>query len=191
MNFEGGFSLSTRHSVQGFSLFELLLSVALLSLALVLAVPSMTTMAERRQTIAAVERIYGELQLARSSAVAMSQPMFMNISPGADWAMGISDNALCDPVDNQPACVIPDVNGANPITHRYTMAENSDVMVNADTNQVTFFSQRGTATPINMTVTSQGEIGYVVNIIVRPLGQISICSPNADPSIHLTSYRPC
>jgi type IV fimbrial biogenesis protein FimT len=181
----------TRNSSRGFSLLELMLAVTVLSLALVMAVPSMTTMTERRQTIGAVERIYGELQLARSTAVAMSQPMFMNISAGNDWALGVSDNTLCDPVDNDPAWSIPDVNDANAITHRYTVLDNDDVVVNADSAQVTFFSQRGTATPVNITVTSQGRTGYVVNIVVRPLGQVSICSPDTDPSVYLSSYRIC
>ena len=181
----------TRNSSRGFSLLELMLAVTVLSLALVMAVPSMTTMTERRQTIGAVERIYGELQLARSTAVAMSQPMFMNISAGNDSALGVSDNTLCDPVDNDPACSIPDVNDANAITHRYTVLDNDDVVVNADSAQVTFFSQRGTATPVNITVTSQGRTGYVVNIVVRPLGQVSICSPDTDPSVYLSSYRIC
>ena len=178
-------------SSRGFTLLELLLAVVLLSIALAMAVPSMTTMAERRQTIGAVERIYGELQLARSMAVSMSQPIFMNISPGNDWAIGVSNDAACDPADNDPACSVPDVNGNNAITYRFTSLDNDDVAVGADGNQVTFFSQRGTATPINISVSSQGDIGYIVNIAVRPLGQISICSPTADPARYLSSYREC
>jgi len=191
MRINVGHTLLIRNSSRGFTLFELMMAVAILSLSLVLAVPSMRTMTERRQTISAVQRIYGELQLARSTAVAMSQPIFMNISSGNDWALGVSNNTLCDPVDNDPACSIPDVNDANAITHRYTVLDNDDVVVNADSNQVTFFSQRGTATPVNITVTSLGGTGYVVNIVVRPLGQVSICSPDDDPSVYLSSYRTC
>jgi prepilin-type N-terminal cleavage/methylation domain-containing protein len=180
-----------RASSQGFTLLELMMAVVVLAVALVMAVPAMTTMAERRQTMAAVERIYSELQQARSLAVARSQPIFMNINPGDDWALGISNNALCDPADNVPACSIPDLANNNPVTHRFSATDNDNVRVNASGNQITFFSQRGTATPANIVVSSLGEIGYVVNILVRPLGQISICSPNTDPSRHLTSYRVC
>ena len=151
----------------------------------------MATMAERRQTIAAVERIYSELQLARTTAVAMSQPVFMNISSGDNWALGVSNDENCDPIDNNPACSIPDVQNNNPVTRLYTVADNDNVRVNSGGNQITFFSQRGTATPTSIVVTSLGDIGYVVNIIVRPLGQISICSPAADPRKRLTSYTAC
>ena len=178
-------------AMQGFTLLELLMAVVFLSLALVMAVPAMTTMAERRQTMAAVERIYSELQQARSTAVARSQPIFMNINSGNDWALGVSNNAACDPTDNNPACSIPDMANNNAVTHLYTAQDNDNVTVNANQAQVTFFSQRGTATPVNIVVSSQGDAGYVVNIVVRPLGQISICSPDADASSYLSSYRAC
>jgi prepilin-type N-terminal cleavage/methylation domain-containing protein len=177
--------------MKGFTIFELLLAVAVLSLALVLAVPAMTTMSERRQTIAAVERIYSELQLARSTAVAQSQPIFMNINTGNDWALGVSNNAACDPVDNDPACSVPDANGNNPVTHLFSALDNDNVSLNATGNQITFFSQRGTATPVNIVISSLGDVGYVVNILVRPLGQISICSPDTDPAKYIGGYRAC
>jgi prepilin-type N-terminal cleavage/methylation domain-containing protein len=177
--------------MQGFSLLELLLAVVVLAVAVIMAVPAMTTMAERRQTMAAVERIYSELQLARSLAVARSQPIFMNISPGNSWALGLSNNALCDPSDNDPACSIPDLANNNPITHLYSVQDNGNVSINATGNQITFFSQRGTATPANIVVSSNGDAGYIVNIVVRPLGQIAICSPDADPAKHLANYRAC
>jgi len=181
----------TSASMRGYTLLELLLTVALLASAVGFAVPTMSTMAERRQTMGAVERIYSELQLARSAAVATSQPVFMNINSGTNWAMGVSDNSACDPVDNDPACSIPDVDGNNAITYRFSVADNDNVQIDANNAQIVFSSQRGTATPANITVTSLGDAGYIVNIIVRPLGQIAICSPIADPARHLTSYREC
>lgn len=191
MKLESGSASPRYTSSRGFTLFELLLAVAILSLAVVLAVPAMDTMAERRQTIAAVERIYSELQLARSTAVAMSQPIFMNISSGDNWALGVSNDASCDPTDNNPACAIPDVENNNPVTRLYSVSDNDNVRVSSGGNQITFFSQRGTATPTNIVVTSLGDIGYVVNIVVRPLGQVSVCSPSDDPRRRLTSYRAC
>ena len=188
---ESGSASSTRTSSRGFTLIELLLAVALLSVVVAFTVPAMATMAERRETIAAVERIYSELQLARSTAVAMSQPVFMNISSGDNWALGVSNDANCDPIDNSPACSIPDVQNNNPVTRLYTVADNDNVRVNAGGNQITFFSQRGTATPTDIVVTSLGDIGYVVNIQVLPLGQIIICSQAGDPRQRLTSYRAC
>jgi Tfp pilus assembly protein FimT len=165
--------------------------VALLGLVVVLTVPAMTSMSERRQTTAAVERIYSELQLARSTAVAMSQPIFMNINSGDDWAVGVSNDVACDPVDNDPPCAIPDTAGNNAISHLFSALDNDDVRIDATGNQITFSSQRGTATPTSIVVSSRGDIGYIVNIVVLPLGQISVCSPTTEPSRYLSSYRAC
>lgn len=176
---------------RGFTLLELLVTVGVLALLLSLGVPSMRAAAEKRQTVAAVERIYSELQLARSEAISRSQPVFFNINGGADWAIGVSNDALCDPTDNVPACVLPDMQNNNPITHLYTVNDNDNVVVNADGNQVAFFPQRGTATARTISVSSVGNNGYIANVIVRPLGQISICSPDADPAKYVTSYGDC
>jgi Tfp pilus assembly protein FimT len=169
----------------------MLMTVAILALVASMGVPAMTSMVERRQTVAAVERIYSEIQLARSTAVARSEPIFMNLSVGENWAVGVSNNSLCDPLDNDPACELPDVDDNNAVTHRFTVADTGNVSLAASANQISFFPQRGTATPTNIVITSQGSRGYVVNVIVRPLGQISVCSPNDDPATRLNTYREC
>lgn len=180
-----------RTSSKGFTLLELLATIAILGIVLAMGIPSLATMLEKRRTVAAVERIYSELQLARSTAVARSETVFMNIVPGVDWAVGVSNDALCDPSDNNPVCSLPDVNNNNPVTHLFTSVDNDNVSLASTANQITFLSQRGTASPTTIVVTSQGDMGFVVNIIVRPLGQISICSPTADPGTYVSSYRAC
>ncbi|HEX7060837.1 MAG TPA: GspH/FimT family pseudopilin [Woeseiaceae bacterium] len=176
---------------RGFTLLELLTTIAVLAVVLGIAVPSMRSGAEKRRAIAAAEEIYSEIQLARSEAISRSQPIYMNIAEGADWAIGISNDAACDPSDNDPACALPDVTNSNPITHRFTFADHSDVSIATSTGQITFQSQRGTATSATIDVTSTGDIGYVMSVVVGPLGQISICSSDADPGKHVPGYDPC
>lgn len=176
---------------RGFSLLELLITITVLAIVTGIAVPSMQNAAEKRRTIAAAEEIYSQLQLARSEAISRSEPIYMNIAGGASWAIGISNDATCDPSDNDPACVLPDVTNNNPITHRFTVSDHSDVSIATTTNQITFQSQRGTATSATIDVTSTGDTGYVMSVVVGPLGQISICSADADPAKHVSGYNPC
>lgn len=176
---------------KGFTLLELLVAMAVLAVIATVGIPSMTAAVERRQTVDAVERIFSEIRLARSASVARSENVFMNISPGANWAIGVSNDATCDPTDNNPACTLPDLTNANPITHLYTVANNDNVSLTTTNNQISFAPQRGTATGTTVTVTSTGDIGYIVNVIVRPLGQIAICSPDTNPSRYLSTYRVC
>lgn len=176
---------------RAFTLLELLITVAVLAIIASFAVPSMRSAAEKRRITGAAEEIYSQLQLARSEAIARSQPVFMNIDDGADWAIGISSDATCDPSDNVPACTLPDAANNNPVTRRFTFNDHQDVSIAASANQIIFRSQRGTATGANIDITSTGDMGYVMSVVIGPLGQISMCSPNADVSKYVSGYRPC
>lgn len=176
---------------RGFTLLELLMTVAVLAIIVSIAVPSMRSAAEKRRVIGAAEQIYSQLQLARSEAIARSAPVFMNIEAGANWAIGISDDPTCDPTDNAPACTLSDANGNNPITRVFTSNEHRDVSIAATQNQINFRSQRGTATGASINVISTGDTGYLMSVIVGPLGQVTMCSSNADASKYVSGYRPC
>lgn len=176
---------------KGFTLLELMITIAVLAVVAAMGVPSMSRAMEKRNTIAAAEAIYSEIQLARSESIARSQTVFMNVVEGAGWAIGFGDDPACDPTDNAPACALPDVDDNNPITHLLTFADRDDVSIVTTANQITFTSQRGQATSATISVTSQGDVGYAVTINIGMLGQVSLCSPNVDPQRYVSSYRPC
>ena len=176
---------------QGFTLLELLVTIAILAIAAAIAVPSMTDAVEKRNTISAAEAIFSQIHLARSESIARSQPVFMNVVAGNGWAIGFGSDQNCDPSDNSPACTLPDLDNNNPITHLLTSADRENVSVTTSVNQITFTPQRGLVTGATINVTSRGRVGYAITINVGMLGQVSLCSPNADPTKHVTSYRPC
>jgi type IV fimbrial biogenesis protein FimT len=176
---------------KGFTLLELLVTLAVVGVLLSVAVPSMQSAAEKRRTIAAAEELFSQLKMARSQAVARSEPIFMNIVPGANWAVGISNDATCDPSDNLPACTLPDAANNNPITHLFASNDFSDVSLASTSNQITFQSQRGTSTGATIDITSTDNIGYVMTINVGILGQINMCSDDTDTIKHIRAYRAC
>lgn len=176
---------------QGFNLLELMVAVAVLAIVVSIAVPSFSRAIEKRNTIGAAEALYSQIQLARSESIARSQPVFMNIVGGANWAVGFGSDQNCDPSDNSPACTLPDLEGNNAITHLLTSVDVGNVSVTATTNQLAFMPQRGMVNGTTISITSQGNVGYVITLNVGMLGQVSLCSPNADPSRYVTSYRPC
>ena len=175
----------------GFSLLELMITLAVTAILLAVGVPSFQDSVEKRRTISAAEEIYGQLQLARSEAVARSQPVFMNIATGANWAIGISDNVACDPSDNNPVCTLPDMQGGNAITHRFSAVDHDTVGLTATAASISFLPQRGTANSASINVTSTGGVGYIMRVNVGALGQISMCSPDADASKYVLGYRAC
>jgi prepilin-type N-terminal cleavage/methylation domain-containing protein len=177
---------------RGFTVIELMITIVILSIAMTLAKPSMLSAIEKRRTIAAAERIYGQLQLARLQSVARSEPVFANFSfSDPDWAMGVS-NVDCDPSDNDPPGTLPDVDDAasNIVTYRITAAEFNDITVESSAD-ILFSPQRATASAATIDVTSTGKVGYLMEIQVGMLGQISMCSPAGNPAQFVGGYRPC
>jgi type IV fimbrial biogenesis protein FimT len=175
---------------QGFTLLELMITVAVLAVVLVVGVPSMSAAMEKRRTIAATEQIYSQLQLARFMSVARSQQVFANIVGGSTWAMGVSNNSACDPSDNSPACQLPDMNGNNAVTQIVSAANFSNLVLATNAAQITFSPQRATASTAAIDITSNGDMGYAMRVEVSLLGHIGVCSP-ADPVTYVAGYREC
>ena len=168
-----------------------MLAVAILAIVVSFAVPSFARAIEKRNTIGAAEALYSQIQLARSESIARSRPVFMNIVGGADWAVGFGSDQNCDPLDNNPACTLPDLEGNNAITHLLKSVDVGNVSVTTTANQLAFMPQRGMVNGATINIASQGNVGYVITLSVSMLGQVSLCSPNADPSRYITGYRPC
>jgi prepilin-type N-terminal cleavage/methylation domain-containing protein len=177
---------------RGFTVFELMMTVAITSIVLTLGMPSMVSAIEKRRTVAAAERVYGQLQLARLQSVAQSEQVFAEFwFSDPDWGMGVTDDmAICDPEDNAPACTVRDVDGANGVTYWMSGADFDNITVESSAN-ITFSPQRATATAATIDVSSTGKIGYLMRVEVGLLGQISLCSPNGDPAKFVGGYRPC
>lgn len=111
---------------RGFTLIELMVTVAVLGIILSIAVPSMSDYMDKRKVINAAEAVYGEFQYARSEAIARSQNVFVSFSTdgSSTWSMGVSTSANCDPTQTiitaADACVLViddgdgDVHGTDP-----------------------------------------------------------------------------
>ena len=190
----GYFKVNARAKVNkenGFTLFDLMITLAILAMVFTFAVPGMTSAVEKRNATSVAENIYSQIQMARSESIARSQPVFMNLSAGSNWALGFSTDQACDPTDDDPACTLPDTDGNNAISHRVTVNDHPDISVATTANQITFMPQRGTATAATINITSAGSVGYVMTVNVGLLGQVSLCSSDTDPSKYVRLYRAC
>jgi len=83
----------------GFTLVELMVTLAVLAILAALAAPSYNSFMEKQRLISVAEDLYGNLQQARSESIARFTPVFVNFdTSGATWAYGLSQNTTgCDP----------------------------------------------------------------------------------------------
>ena len=186
----------------GFSLLELLISVAVMGIIISVAVPNMAEFSVNQRLVGASEQVYGHLQQARSEAIARNRMIYVNFSANgtASWIYGLSSvTSLCNLAVTAPttagACVMPiddgdgnldpgngSVDPGDLVLMRFTGAEYADVLMNianfsSGTTQFVFDPVRGTATSGQINL--QSANGSLLRVAVSLLGRVILCSPDA------------
>ncbi|GAA5526170.1 hypothetical protein Maes01_02765 [Microbulbifer aestuariivivens] len=93
----------------GFTLLELLVTIAIASILLSTGVPSFRNFFDTLAVKGAGEQVYSHIQQARSEAISRKQPIGVHFSANGSstWAYGLSDlntgNSSCDPALTDPA----------------------------------------------------------------------------------------
>jgi type IV fimbrial biogenesis protein FimT len=176
----------------GFTLIELMVTVAVVAILAAVAVPAMQDFFDRRRVMSAAEQIYSHLQQARAESLARSALMYVPFSAGATWQYGISEVADCDLAvtdrTDPTACVIVVDNGDGAfnagddnVLMRFTNNDFQGVSLGiagfpAGSNQIIFSNLRGTATTGSIRL--QSAQGRRLQVQVAALGQVRICSPD-------------
>jgi len=164
---------------KGFTLVELMITVAIVGIIASLAVPSFSEMIERNRLKEAAEGLKSDLMFARTEAIKRSSNINMTVKKGSSWCYGIDidnntdntdANAVCD-CATSGSCAVKTVQGS-----QFTGTTNIEV---ADTN-ITFFFRRGTASNQGMTISTTH---YSLRVLSSVAGRIRICSPDSTKSV--------
>jgi type II secretion system protein H len=173
------------HRCSGFTLVELLVTVALLALLTSLAAPAMAVFVDKARLRSATQALAQELRQARAYALARRKTVYFSISPGTDrWCYGWRDESpcRCDSHAQQGLCRSAD--DGRP--HEQSSATFPGVQLasnrRATRRGLRFSPVRGTAS--GATFRLRNEHGET-RVILSPLGRVRVCSP-ADGR-----YRPC
>ncbi len=193
---------------QGFTLLELLITVAIAVILLTLGVPSFLEMADKNRISGAAESIYGELQFARSLSIELNRDVgvVFTRTSASNWCYGVAtDNDGNGAVDGDDcncttalACLIDidpgdglDTSDPTDYTERVTQSSDfSGVTLtnpNASVSGVTFEALRTTANGNTFEVTS-GK-GKAIRVITAPMGRVTSCSPAG--TTFVTGYTAC
>ena len=163
----------------GFTLLELLVTLAVVGLLLGLAVPTMGRLVDSARLRSAAEAFSQELKQARNHALTHQQNVYFSVSVIADrWCYGWSDAVACD-------CGASDSAATACRTGRDSVAQihrrlSSDFPAielmtkgRAAPRSLRFSPLRGIASADSFTLRNDaGEL----RVIVSPLGRIRICS---------------
>lgn len=171
----------------GFTIIELMVTLAVLAILISMALPAMNNLLEKRRLVGAAEEIYNQLQFARSEAIKQSTDMRASFD-AATWCVGVNDaGADCDCTVTDPtaadACsidmdgtdVLLRVNGAD--FPQVTMAQNFTA------DSVTFNHVRGVVDGGTGTVTLTSASGWELRVVTNLLGRVRLCSPSGTNNV--------
>jgi prepilin-type N-terminal cleavage/methylation domain-containing protein len=157
---------------RGFTLIELLMTVTVLGVSTMMAVPAAQHTIEKRRLIDAGEGVFAHMQLVRSEAIKTNSRAYLKFQgSGPDWCLGLHEAPSCD-CNNDGEC---DLNGAE---HRLSSSAFKGVSLSQTffTDVTGFEPRRGLAYTTGTVVLSSnsGEL----RVSVSPLGSVSMCSPD-------------
>jgi type IV fimbrial biogenesis protein FimT len=169
----------------GFTLIESMVCLAVLSITIGAAAPSIRQASERRHLEGAAAQLATDIRHARSSAVALSTPVrlsFQQAGAGSCYMLhtGRAGDCQCNP-DGVAVCS----NGAQAIK-TVGFAASSGLQLTSNSASMLFDHDRGTVTPtasINLRVQNGATIRQVVNI----MGRARSCTPSGN----LAGYPAC
>ena len=179
----------------GFTLIELVVTVAVLGVLAAVALPNMRDYLDKQRLVSQVRALTSLVQLARSEAIkhsaagaANSKSIAMTVSGTATpWYAGLANGtAACS---TAATCVIND--GGTNVTQWLTATECPGcLMPSPSTQTVMVFDLRGLVSGgDDRTITLQSPLGKRLSLTVGKLGRISICTPSGSTSV--SGYPTC
>lgn len=176
----------------GFTLIELMVVVAIVAILAVIAAPSYRDMIDRSRLRAATDDLVSVMSNARANAVKLDRDVNVSFgSTAAGWCMGAnaapaptggnpaSGATACDCTDSSPACT---VDGE---TLLVPPGKHANVGISGTTTALVFDGNLGLVRPVaQQTLNLSSPSGtYTARVIVRPLGQATVCVPSGSPSM--------
>lgn len=191
--------MGMRSKSAGFTLVELMITVTVLVVLTVLAIPSFERFFERYRLRSAVDDTLDLFAAARQGAVEADRNV--NVKFGAsttDWCVGAIEQAnpatAGDPVPLAPtACDCSSAPAACTVGGQQLTASAGDrgVTIGSGGATVTFDSKNGTLDPLGSRsidfISSKGRYGLTVT--VTPLGQARACVTSG--KLFIPGYEPC
>ena len=167
----------------GVSLVETAIAIAIGAIVLTSAAPGLQATLARRHLDGVALQLAGDLQFARTEAVARNEPVRVSFHADADascWVVHTHGRALCSCEAGHAVCG----SGATLIRSVAVPADRR-VAVDANVGSILYDPVHGTSTPTGTlrVIGAAAEVRHVVNV----LGRVRSCSPQGAAS----GWRAC
>lgn len=158
--------------INGFSLIDVMVSIAVIGIATSTAVPMFGDYIENNRLRSVAEGAYGSVQLSRSEAIKSNSNIHMSVSDGTAWCYGFNNTAGCDCSSTGNSCSI-NTTKSNGIS----LSFGTDTAVK---NGI-YFSPNGAVFKNANNNSTSGKIIFnsdskSASVLISRLGHISICS---------------
>lgn len=161
-----------RTKLMGFTLVELLVTIAVIAIIASVSAPSFLSMRDQARTRAAAEAVFAQVQYARTESIKQSRDLWVTAAPGVNWCIGISNAAGCD-CNTAGSCQFGPA--GNLMEHNIRSVDFSGITLDATATEIQFDSRRGIVNGTGNTLTVSGAGGYEVKIITSKLGRVRMC----------------
>lgn len=167
-------------SNNGFTLIELMVTIAIMAIIAMMTAPALQEFVDRTRLKGATDRLYADMQFARSEAVKRNSSVSISFSTGSNWCYGISAGSACN-------CSTANSCNIKTVSH----SEFSGIALDS----ATFASSATTFDPVRGTLSNAGLArlqssgGKQTCVRMSVIGQVRLCSPAG--SANLGGYPTC
>jgi len=167
-----------KHKISsGFTLMELLVTIAIVSIVASVAVPNFRDMVDKGNVAGATDQLYQNLTYARSEAIKLNSPVTLSFTESSSWCSGLSDGGVCD-CGTTNSCQIDGIDRSSSYNnYNNTSLSVSTALKNANFNPTRgILEKAGVPSTGSITITNSDDSTISATISMNLLGRPSVCS---------------
>jgi prepilin-type N-terminal cleavage/methylation domain-containing protein len=153
---------------KGLTLIELLVTLAIVVITALIAIPGFNTLIKYYRITGAAQQLYSALQYARTEAVKRNANVYMSVTTGDSWCYGFNTGSTCS-CSTAGSCNLGSYSASAPL--QLTLSATG-----LTSNAIYFTSTHGgSSSSATFTYTNYG-LTSLITTSISMLGSISVCS---------------